>query len=174
VWRGRVIDTPPGLDVRPTRQVVRQALFNMLGQAVAGQAVVDLYAGAGTVGFEALSRGARQVTFVDRSPQSARLIAATAARLGCRDRVGAITADCADWLRRRPPEVALAGLCYLDAPYRDDGVAEALRLLAEAGPSLIVCEHHRDRALPAELGPLLAVRTARYGLTRLTMYRAGR
>jgi 16S rRNA (guanine966-N2)-methyltransferase len=170
-WRGRRIATPAGLAVRPTRSMVRQALFNMLGPGIEGARVVDLYAGAGSVGFEALSRGAARVTFVEVRPASLRLIAATAERLGCADRVEAIAADAVAWLRRRPPQVAEAELCFVDAPYRDERLDDALAVLAELAPSLLVCEHHRDRQMPAELGPLHSVRTARYGLTTLTVYR---
>ena len=84
-WRGRRVDTPPGLDTRPTTSLVRQALFNILGE-VAGASVVDLYAGAGTVGFEALSRGAARVTFVERNRSTLRLVARTAERLECTGR----------------------------------------------------------------------------------------
>ncbi|MGA8016717.1 MAG: 16S rRNA (guanine(966)-N(2))-methyltransferase RsmD [Candidatus Dormiibacterota bacterium] len=172
-WRGRRILTPRGLEVRPTRAMVRQALFNILGPGITGARMVDLYAGAGSVGFEALSRGAARVTFVDVRPASLRLIAATAAILDCEDRIGLVPADALSWLRRRPPEVADADLCFVDAPYRDQRLDTALVLLGELAPALVVCEHHRDRPMPAELGPLRAVRTARYGLTGLTVYRRG-
>jgi 16S rRNA (guanine966-N2)-methyltransferase len=170
-WRGRRIATPRGLEVRPTRAMVRQALFNILGPGIAGARVVDLYAGAGSVGFEALSRGAARVTFVDRRPEILRLIGATAARLGCEDRVETVGAEAVSWLRRRPPQVGAADLCFVDAPYRDDQLITALQILGELSPRLLVCEHHRDRPMPAELGTLATVRTARYGLTGLTIYR---
>ena len=61
-------------------------------------------------------------------------------------------------------------MCYVDAPYQDDEMLAALQVLGDLAPPLIVCEHHRARALPAELGELIAVRTAHYGLTDLTLY----
>lgn len=170
-WRGRVIATPPGLAVRPTRSVVRQALFNILGQDLAGWRVVDLYAGAGSVGFEALSRGAATVTFVELHLSSRRLIAATAARLGCEGRAELVAADVVAWLRRRPPQVGGADLCFVDAPYRNDAAVTALELLGGLSPRLVVCEHHRSRQMPIDLGSLRAARSARYGLTGLTFYR---
>jgi len=151
--------------------MVRQALFNILGTRVAGVPVVDLYAGAGSLGFEALSRGALRATFVDRRPQSLGLIAATARRFGCEDRVELVAADAIAWLRRGPEQVSGAAVCFVDAPYRDDRLTVALELLGGLAPALVVCEHHRARALPAELGALSAVRTAHYGLTDLTLYR---
>ncbi|MGO8687676.1 MAG: 16S rRNA (guanine(966)-N(2))-methyltransferase RsmD [Candidatus Dormibacteria bacterium] len=169
-WRGRPLTTPRGMVVRPTRGMVRQALFNILGARVSGARVVDLYAGAGSLGFEALSRGAARATFVDQRAQSLALIAATARRFGCEERVELVTADAVAWLRRGPAGVTGADICFVDAPYRDDRLTVALELLGDLAPGLLVCEHHRARALPAELGALTAVRTAHYGLTDLTIY----
>ncbi len=170
-WRGRRILTPAGLELRPTRAMVREALFNILGAEIAGGEVVDLFAGAGSVGFEALSRGAARATFVESQRVALRLIAGTATRLHCEDRVTLVGADAAAWLRRRPPQVARAALSFVDAPYRDDRVLAVLTLLGDLAAPLVVCEHHRDRQMPANLGPLCAVRTARYGLTSLTFFR---
>src|SRR2546430_3279091 len=85
-WRGRLIDTPRGMSTRPTRSMIRQSLFDILGAAVAGAAVLDVYAGAGTVGFEALSRGAQEVVLVEHGRQAVTAIRGTAARLGGADR----------------------------------------------------------------------------------------
>ena len=81
-----------------------------------------------------------------------------------------VSADAIAWLRRRPAQVGGAGICFVDAPYRDERLTEALELLGDLAPALLVCEHHRARALPAELGGLIEVRTAHYGLTDLTLY----
>jgi len=67
-WRGRIVGTQTGMRIRPTRSMVRESLFNILGGRVDGARVLDLYAGAGTLGFEALSRQAATATFVDRDP----------------------------------------------------------------------------------------------------------
>lgn len=173
-WRGRPVATPRGMDVRPTTARVREALFNILGAEIVDARVVDLYAGAGTVGFEALSRGAAHVTFVERAREPQALIAETARRLGCAERAAVVRSDVIAWLRRRPREPARAALCFLDAPYRDDELLEALRLLGELGPPLVVCEHHRARRLPARLGELVEVRQAAYGMTHLTFWRRER
>src|ERR1700692_265549 len=85
-WRGRVGGTPSGREVRPTRAMVRQSVYDILGARVVGARMLDLYAGAGTVGFEALSRGAATVTFVERHREGLALIARTAEPLGCRER----------------------------------------------------------------------------------------
>jgi 16S rRNA (guanine966-N2)-methyltransferase len=171
-WRGRALVTPRrGLAIRPTTSMVRQALFNILGSAVVNANVVDLYAGAGTVGFEALSRGAKQVTFVERDRAALECITASAAKLGATARVRTAAAEVITWLRSKPREIAGADIVYVDAPYRDDSVDDALRLLGERPPALVVCEHHRARRLPETVGGLVRVREATYGATRLTILR---
>jgi 16S rRNA (guanine966-N2)-methyltransferase len=169
-WRGRRVDTPDGLATRPTTSLVRQALFNILGD-VEGARVVDLYAGAGTVGFEALSRGAARVTFVERHRPTLALVARTAERLGCGGRCRTVAADVPAWVRGRPAEIAEADLVYLDAPYRDAGAIAVLDALGAQSPPLVVCEHHRAARLPDAVGGLERVREATYGTTRLTFYR---
>lgn len=168
-WRGRQVETPRGAAVRPTRAMVRQALFNVLGNRVADVVFLDLFAGAGTVGFEALSRGARQAVFVERDAANLRLIAQSAARFGCRDRCVLVRRDAARWLRDRPEAASAADVCFVDAPYRDPDVETVLALLGEHPPALVVCEHHRARSLPATIGSLACVRELNHGLTTLTL-----
>jgi 16S rRNA (guanine966-N2)-methyltransferase len=172
-WRGRALVTlRGGTALRPTTSLVRQALFNILGTAVEGAGFVDLYAGAGTVGFEALSRGAARVTFVERDRAVLECIAATAARLGCADRVRPQSADVVAWVRANPRATEAADVVFLDAPYRDEpGADAALQLLGEHPPALVVCEHHRARHLPETVGGLARVRESTYGATRLTILR---
>ena len=170
-WRGRQVSTPRDLLLRPTRAVVREALFNILGDAVLDAAVVDLFAGAGTVGFEALSRGAARVTFVDREERALGHIRATAERLGCAERCRIIRADAPGWVRSRPAELADAAIVFADAPYRDDSILSVLAALGDAPPPLVVCEHHRARLLPDRIGGLVTVRRARYGITDVSIMR---
>jgi 16S rRNA (guanine(966)-N(2))-methyltransferase RsmD len=171
-WRGRSLVTPHGgKSTRPTTAMVRQALFNILGDAVEDATFIDLYAGAGTVGFEALSRGARQVTFVERDRAALECIHATADKLQCSGRIRAVAADAVAWLRANPQATKGADIVFLDAPYKDDGVDDALRLLGDSPPALVVCEHHRARRLPERLGGLTRQRESTYGATRLTILR---
>jgi 16S rRNA (guanine966-N2)-methyltransferase len=167
-WRGRIVNTPPGLEVRPTRSLVRQSLFDILGQRVVGARMLDLYAGAGTVGFEALSRGAATVTFVERHRDALQLIAKTADRFGCRDRCRIVGAEVPRWLRTAPEETAAADICYVDAPYQDPELEAVLELLGASPPRLVVCEHHRARVIAEHIGLLTRTREARYGLTTIS------
>lgn len=166
-WRGRQVLTPPDRLLRPTRALVREALFNILGDRVLGATVVDLFAGSGTVAFEALSRGAAAAVLVENHPRALALVAATAERLGCTGRVTAVRAPVDAWLRRRPLVVRDA-ICFVDAPYRDESLGAVLELLGDDPPALVVCEHHRARALPARIGRLSTTRRASYGITDLS------
>jgi 16S rRNA G966 N2-methylase RsmD len=85
--------------------------------------------------------------------------------------VRTIAAEVVGWLRSRPRELAQADVVFLDAPYRDEGVMEALGLLGEAPPAVVVCEHHRARRLPERCGGLVRVRESSYGTTALTILR---
>ncbi len=170
-WRGRLLSTPREQLLRPTRAVVREALFNILGDEVVDARVVDLFAGAGTVGFEALSRGARDVHFVDRDERALAHVRATAETLQCAERIRPVRADALRWVRSRPPELAAATLVFVDAPYRDDIVLEVLDALGTAPPPVVVCEHHRARSLPDRIGKLAVVRRGRYGITDLSVLR---
>ena len=170
-WRGRLIDTPPGLKVRPTRGMVREAIFNILGPAIRSAKVVDLYAGAGTLGFESLSRGASEVTFVDSHRSALQMISGTAQRLGCSDRCELIQGDALAWLREGPAALKSADVCFMDAPYRDQELEAVLKQVAALAPHLIVCEHHRRREMPADLPGYTADAPRHYGITGLTIYR---
>ncbi|HEY8675908.1 MAG TPA: 16S rRNA (guanine(966)-N(2))-methyltransferase RsmD [Candidatus Dormibacteraeota bacterium] len=170
-WRGRLMSTPRQEILRPTRSMVREALFNILGDEVVGADVVDLFAGAGTVGFEALSRGARRVTFVDRDDRALAHVRATAERLRCTERCRPIRSEALSWVRSRPRELGDAAVVFLDAPYRDDTVITVLEALGQAPPPVVVCEHHRARLLPDRIGGLALVRRGRYGITDLSILR---
>jgi 16S rRNA (guanine966-N2)-methyltransferase len=170
-WRGRVISTPREQVFRPTRAIVREALFNIIGDGVVGAGVVDLFAGAGTVGFESLSRGAREAVFVDHDERALSHVRITAQRLGCASRVRVVRSDALRWTRSHTAELATADLVFVDAPYRDDVVMAVLAVLGDAPPRTVVCEHHRARALPERVGRLAVVRRGHYGITDLTVLR---
>jgi 16S rRNA (guanine966-N2)-methyltransferase len=170
-WRGRVLSTPGERLLRPTRSVVREAIFNILRDEVPGADVVDLFAGAGTVGFEALSRGARRVTFVDRDQRALAHVRASATTLRCGDRCRLVGSEALGWVRARPTALRDAGIVFVDAPYLDDSVVDVLEALGQAPPPVVVCEHHRARLLPDRIGGLALVRRGRYGITDLSVLR---
>ncbi len=159
-----------GTNLRPTTSLVRQALFDILGDRIGGANFIDLYAGAGTVGFEALSRGAGRATFVERDRAALNCVTATARKFHAEDRVSTQQGDVVAWLRANPRATEAADVVFMDAPYKDEaGTEAALRQLGEHPPALVVCEHHRARHLRDGYGRLSRIRESTYGATRLTI-----
>lgn len=144
-WRSRLVAFPDMEGLRPTPDRVRETLFNWLGQDLTGKRCLDLFAGSGALGFEALSRGAQEVVFVERSAPIRRAIAANAERLGA-ERLRLIAGDALEFAATTPGQFDIA---FVDPPY-GSGLAEAVlprlpRLLA-AGALVYV---ESDRAFSA-------------------------
>jgi 16S rRNA (guanine966-N2)-methyltransferase len=174
VSHGRVLKTPPGRATRPTTSMVREALFNIIGDSIRGARVLDLFAGAGTLGIEALSRGATAATFVERDRTCANIVAENLAATGFAQQGDVASADAIDWLRTHSGDLTAYNLLLLDPPYRDGGTLSAALQALDRGPlrdqALVVVEHHRTQPLPA-LRRLAYVRDRDYGTTRLTFFR---
>jgi 16S rRNA (guanine(966)-N(2))-methyltransferase RsmD len=172
-FKGRRLVVPEGLDVRPTSERVREALFSILGSRVLEARVLDAYAGTGALGIEALSRGAREVVFVESDPAAARRIREHLEALGVVLRAPVHQADALAWLRG-PGGGGPFGLILADPPYAAEegrarfGRASAVRL---ARGGWLVLE--RDAAAsPAPLAgsELVLFRSARYGRSCLDFY----
>jgi 16S rRNA (guanine966-N2)-methyltransferase len=114
-WRGRKLHFPHAAGLRPTPDRVRETLFNWLQFELPGRRCLDLFAGSGALGFEALSRGATEVVFVERDPVSARAIGDMLAQLRC-DRGRVEQVDAFAWLERAPPAQPF-DIAFLDPPY---------------------------------------------------------
>jgi 16S rRNA (guanine966-N2)-methyltransferase len=117
--RGHKFDGPKGNATRPTSDLVREALFNIIGESIDGFAVVDLFAGTGALGLEALSRGASHAIFVERNRENVALIHRNVATLRYEDRGRVITADAYRWARGFEPLDDEPMAVFLDPPYRE-------------------------------------------------------
>ena len=172
--RGRLLKTPPGRATRPTTSLVREALFNIIGDSIRGARVLDLFAGAGTLGIEALSRGAASATFVERDRTCANIVAENLAATGFAPQGDVASADAIDWLRAHASDLITYNLLLVDPPYRDAGALGLALQALDRGPlrdqALVVVEHHRTQPLPS-LQRLAHVRDRDYGTTRLTFLR---
>src|SRR5438034_4898460 len=113
--RGRRLKAPK--NIRPTQGMVKQAIFNMVGPSIEGARVLDLFAGSGALGIEALSRGASSVTFVDQQPRGLAILRQNLDALGFKERGRLIWADVVRWLEASPAAVEAADLVFLDPPY---------------------------------------------------------
>ena len=165
---GRRLTAPRG--VRPSQGLVREAIFDLVGARVVDAAVIDLFAGSGALGIEALSRGAARAPFVDRDEGAVRAIRRNLAELALAERGRVVRAEAGRWLQSSPDEVSSASLVLLDPPYEDPALDRALALLDELAPggATIVVEHAFRRALP-ELPRLRRHRERRYGDSAVTV-----
>jgi 16S rRNA (guanine(966)-N(2))-methyltransferase RsmD len=125
--RGRRLKAPK--NIRPTQGVVKQAIFNMLGSRIEGAHVLDLFAGSGALGIEALSRGAASVTFVDRHERGLAILRQNLDALGFKERSRVVRGDVVRWLEASPDAIKSAGFVFLDPPYGDDALDLALKVL---------------------------------------------
>ena len=163
---GRRLQAPAGRKVRPTSERVREALFNALGSmdAIAGATVLDLFAGTGALGIEALSRGATTATFVDADPRAVAAIKANLHVTGMAEHARVVQADVVRFLTDRPP--AAVDVAFADPPYAFDGWARLLEVL----PARLVAIEARSHVdLGAGWRPL---RSKRYGDTVVTLARS--
>jgi 16S rRNA (guanine966-N2)-methyltransferase len=140
---GRRIKAPRGRATRPMRDFVREAVFSMLGDRIEGSRVLDLFAGSGSLGLEALSRGAEEAVFVDSGREPGRIIKENLDMLGMSDRGRVVRAETLDYLRKARLRERPFNLIFIDPPFRIDlnYRQEILKRLTEGGflaPSAVV------------------------------------
>ncbi|TMF77487.1 MAG: 16S rRNA (guanine(966)-N(2))-methyltransferase RsmD [Chloroflexi bacterium] len=167
--RGRRLKAPK--NIRPTQGMVKQAIFNMVGPSIEGSEVLDLFAGSGALGIEALSRGAARVTFVDQQPRGLAILRQNLDALGFKERANIIRGDVVRWLEASPEAVRSARFVFLDPPYDDVVLDRALQSLDRQVTNVtVLAEHSRRHQAPA-LSRLKVDRQRRYGDTMVTVYR---
>jgi len=165
--RGRRLKAPK--NIRPTQGVVKQAIFNMVAARIEGATVLDLFAGSGALGIEALSRGAASVTFVDQQPRGLAILRQNLDALGFKERARLVRSDVVRWLEASPDTVRAADHIFLDPPYEDVVLDRALRVLDRTvSEAIVLAEHSRRQELP-ELTRLHVDRQRRYGDTVVTV-----
>jgi 16S rRNA (guanine(966)-N(2))-methyltransferase RsmD len=183
-FRSRPLLAPAGLDTRPTSDRLRETLFNVLTQGavnrVAGSAFLDLYAGSGAVGIEALSLGADSVTFVEQAAAALAVLQKNLDGLGLRRPQVQVEKRSVRRFLGGAPEKAAFGVVFLDPPYEMAEEYEAtLGLLGSecarllAPEAVVVAEHRRKSALQASYGKLVRTRVLEQGDAGLSLYSIG-
>lgn len=169
--RGRRLKELPGLDTRPTTDKVKESVFNIIQFDIEGRRVLDLFGGTGQMGIEALSRGARCVTFVDHAGAAAGVIRQNLSATGFTDSAKVVQSD---WRAFLSACTEKFHLIFLDPPYRGTMLENALEtiaaidILSEHG--IIVCESPLDKQLPDLAAPYEKGREYRYGKIKVTLY----
>ena len=183
-YRGRNLKSPPSLEVRPTSDRLRETLFNVVAPRIEGARFLDLCAGSGAVGIEALSRGAAHVTFVDRSRRMCALVKANLDLCRIEETASEVVqVEAHDYLRRTQPRGAVDSrkqplpwnIVFFDPSYADDYLplldtfgARASSLLTENG--LLIVEHHHKKQLPDAAGSIIRSRILKQGDSALSFY----
>lgn len=178
-FRGAILQAPEGDKTRPTTDKVKEALFSIIQAYIPDSEFLDLFAGSGQIGIEALSRGAKRVTLVERSGQAAAVISKN---------ISKIRLEGSDEIRLHKKSVAQAlellgqagekfDIIFMDPPYKDVPVRldEATKLISEfdmlASDGMLIVEHDKDCVIPEELNGLKRVRSCSYGITVITFFK---
>lgn len=162
-----------GDDLRPTSSKVRESLFNILGERIKGSVFVDLYAGTGAIGIEAMSRNASTVYFVEANRKRAATIEGTLKGCGCRPRAVIVNVKADSFVKKAASEGKKFDIVFLDPPYGSGEIEPLLELLGKGDvlgeDSVVVAEHSKKTELPDEAGVLRKKKSYRYGDTALTL-----
>ncbi len=169
--RGRKLVTVEGTDlVRPTAQKIKEAIFSAVQFEIEGSVVLDLFAGSGQLGIEALSRGAAECTFADNSPISLKAVRENLANTGLMDKAEVVNRPFSAFLSTTRKTFDMA---FLDPPYNKRLLQKAFPQLVEkmSERGVIVCEHEKDCPMPREIGGFEISKVLRHGTVSVTIYR---
>ena len=170
--RGVPLKAPKGMDTRPTMDQVKEGIFSAIQFEVEGRQVLDLFAGSGQLGIEALSRGAAHCTFVDKGRDPISVIRENLKKTRLEEKAKIVQADYSSYLKtcRRQFDLVL-----LDPPYAEVFLENALKRISEidilSDSGIIICERPVEKALTADYAGLTHYRDYRYGKTAVTIFR---
>jgi len=171
-FRGRRLHTPKDSRIRPTIDRVRESVFNIIAGKVPGAKVLDLFAGTGAMGLEALSRGARLCFFVDKGPEAVRLIRENVRLCAAQDMSRIIQAPAASAIVRLSSENELFDLIFMDPPYGEGYIEETFEIVGEVAlnDALVIAERHVKDKPPLVPQIWQTDRERRYGDTLISVY----
>ena len=174
-FRSRKLQPLVGNEIRPTGDRLRETLFNVLAGSMDGAVFIDLFAGTGAIGIEAISRGARQVYFAESEKKALRMIRANLQMLGIDEGFEVLEREAAPALRLLDAQAVRADVCYLDPPYSHHGAYEQilgllsqLQLLAPKG--IVIAEHEKFFDPGDRIGSLERYRKLKQGDAVLSFY----
>ncbi|GAB7388095.1 16S rRNA (guanine(966)-N(2))-methyltransferase RsmD [Bacillaceae bacterium] len=174
--KGRRLYAVPGRGTRPTTDRVKEAIFSMIGPFFSGGTGLDLYAGTGSLGIEALSRGLDRVIFVDENRQAVDTIKRNLAALDFTGKAEVYRNDARRALKALGRRGMRFELVFLDPPYAERRLEGDITMLEEQGllapGGLIVAEHDERDVLPEAIGRLQKVKANQYGITSISIFKA--
>lgn len=170
--KGKRLNTPDGRDIRPTPDRVKEGLFSALHFDIEGRRILDLFAGSGQLGIEALSRGAQSCVFVDASKDAVKIIKSNISACGLEDKTKVYQSDFQSFCAMSRD---IFDFVFLDPPYLEGLLAPAVKavlpLMSDYGA--IICEHPPEVELDPQVGGFYIHKTYRYGKVIITVYRKG-
>lgn len=169
--KGCRLETLAGMDTRPTVERVKEGIFSAISFEIEGRRVLDLFAGSGQMGLEAVSRGAASCVFVDSSREAIQVVRHNVAATKLTDRVTVLCRDALGFLRQSADHF---GLVFLDPPYESGLLLPCLEALSGRVPpdGAVLCESDREADLPEMVGSFRLERTYRYGRVAVRLYRS--
>ena len=167
--RGRRLVTPPGEEVRPTTDAVKESVFSIIQFSVEGRSFLDAFAGSGQMGIEALSRGADSAVFLDSGRESLAAVKKNLQLTGLSDKAQVVSTDTISYLSKTERRFDIA---FLDPPYKTGLLIQALsavtRVMKPGG--IIICEHPLEETLPETAGDFVLKKSYKYGKIRITVF----
>ena len=172
--KGHKLKTLKGISTRPTSDRVKESLFNIISGMIPGAGVLDIYAGTGSIGIEALSRGSDFAVFVDISNECSRIIRENLVNTKLIDKASVITGDIFITLNKISKNNKKFDIIFLDPPYNKNLVEETLNCIIENDvlkrSSIVIAEHDIDDIVSDEIGVLKKVRSTNYGDTVMSFF----
>lgn len=168
--KGRRLKTLPGIDIRPTSDNVKEAIFSIVQFELEGATVLDLFAGSGQLGIEALSRGAKKVFFVDNSAEAIKIVKDNLAHTRLYENAVVINTANNAFLRSTNEKFDIA---LLDPPYNHGLIQKSMPALVEkmSETGIIICEHEKETKLPESFKDFSISKIYRHGRATITAYR---
>ncbi|MGI5971617.1 MAG: 16S rRNA (guanine(966)-N(2))-methyltransferase RsmD [Oscillospiraceae bacterium] len=172
--RGRKLETLPGPITRPTTDMVKEAVFNIIQFDIEGRRVLDLFAGSGQMGIEALSRGAREAVFVDQKAEAIRVIRRNLEKTGFVKNAQVFLSDAFSWLSGGRGQF---DLIFIDPPYMTNHIEKALNIIRKfdilSDGGIIICESSETKPTPAAQEPLRLLKEYKYGKIKISLFNKG-
>jgi 16S rRNA (guanine966-N2)-methyltransferase len=174
VCKGRSLKAVPGNTTRPTTDKVKEALFNMIGPYFDGGIGLDLFAGSGGLGIEALSRGLEKVIFIDRESKAIQIIHENIQACKFEEKTEVYRNDAALALKALIKRGINFDYIFLDPPYKKQQLVNLMEKIDEhhllKNGGIVVCEHSHDVELPKTIGELTEIKHEKYGIISVTIY----
>jgi 16S rRNA (guanine(966)-N(2))-methyltransferase RsmD len=173
--KGAALKAVPGLSTRPTTDKVKEAIFNIIGPYFDGGVCLDLFAGSGGLGIEALSRGAEKSIFVDRDGKAIQTIKENIRSCSLEEQTEVYRNDANRAIKAIIKRGIKLDYIFLDPPYKKQQLEALMKIIDEQSilnvNGIVVCEHSSDIVIPNQIGNLSRVKEETYGITTISIYK---